>query len=286
MTNRRWRLAVMPKTWPVRWGFSSTRFLPGSRSTTRWICVKPMKPGRCGMETLRCFNSFLRLVLLSAICTVAFAQEPATRPIKELPSFEVATIKPVEAHSSVVWGLYTYPGGRVFAGFYTLKDLLREVYHIQAFQVVGGPKWIEDEHYDINAIPPDDSPARSLKPALPNTPPSSEQLQMLERLVRERFKLKYHFETKTGSVYFLSRNGKALRLEQPKDKDAIPYLDVRVYNNGVGNGEIIGMNATMAFVAQRLSGIMEKTVLDRTDLNGSFDMHVAPPDQANADITN
>ena len=111
------------------------------------------------------------------------------------PAFDVATIKP---NKSVEPG-----GGSRFAGSsyvgtnVTLKRVIRLAYGpIQEF--VGGPGWIETEHYDITAKTEGN--------------PSREQLQlMLRSLLADRFKLVVHKETRDLPAYALvlaRRDGK------------------------------------------------------------------------------
>jgi uncharacterized protein (TIGR03435 family) len=60
-------------------------------------------------------------------------------------------------------------------------------------------------------------------------------------------------------------------------------MGVNTYSDGKGDGEVVGTNATMGFTASRLSAILRRTVIDRTDLTGSYDFHVEAPDAENAD---
>ena len=63
-------------------------------------------------------------------------------------------------------------------------------------------------------------------------------------------------------------------------------MGVNTYSDGKGNGEIEGTNTTMGNTALRLSQILQRTVIDRTNLIGSDDFHVEAPDAENADIPN
>jgi uncharacterized protein (TIGR03435 family) len=48
---------------------------------------------------------------------------------------------------------------------------------------------------------------------------NDEQREMLKTLLADRFQLKFHRETKQGSVDRLSQSGKKLMLEPAKDRD-------------------------------------------------------------------
>jgi uncharacterized protein (TIGR03435 family) len=202
------------------------------------------------------------------MCVVAFAatvnlfSQTRTSP----PAFEVASIKP--AGSGAI-GLFTYPGGRIVANSLTLEMLIEEAFSIQPFQLSGGPGWIRNDRYTIEARPPASSALSSAKPSPPDNP-NDEQRQLLQTLLADRFQLKVHRETKDGPVYLLVKGGKETRLQEAKDKDARPWA------GGLGGGRIsgdglAGVNISMSGLAARLSEYMGRPVLDQTGLNGSFD---------------
>ena len=223
------------------------------------------------------------LLLLAAGASLAIhAQAPLLPPPgTPLPEFAAATIKP----GSVDYlGVYVNPGGRVSAGQCTLRYLLTEAFHVSASKVLGGPRWIDTAVFDIEAVPPDDSPARKYNPVAVNSPLIDNQRLMLQALLRDRFQLKYHVEKREQPVFFLQRTGKPLKLLPPKDPNGFSFMGVNIYSDGKGNGEIEATNATMTFTALRLSAILESIVIDCTGLTGAYDFHVNAPDEANSDI--
>lgn len=62
-------------------------------------------------------------------------------------------------------------------------------------------------------------------------------------------------------------------------------MNVLRHADGISDGEILGKNASMPFVAQRLSAILGRTVVDKTGLADSYDFHVRAPEDAHTDIT-
>ena len=203
------------------------------------------------------------------------------KPDAPLPEFAVATIKPGSIN---YLGVYVKPGGRVSAGQCVVRYLVMEAFHVSSSEVIGGPEWIDSARFDIEAIPPDDSPARQYHPISDNSPLTDDQRLMLQALLRDRFGLKYHVEKLQKPVFFLQRSGKPLRLLPPKDPKGFTFMGVNVYSDGKGDGEIEATNTTMSFTALRLSEILERTVIDRTGLTGSYDFHVEAPEAENADI--
>jgi uncharacterized protein (TIGR03435 family) len=205
------------------------------------------------------------------------------QPNTPLPEFEVATIKPASARYI---GIYLKPGGRVEGGNCPVIYLVEEAFRAPKSLVSGGPAWINSTRFDIEAMPPEDSPVRRYEAPGINSPMIDGQRLMLQALLRDRFGFRYHVDKAEQPVLFLQRSGRPLRLSPPKDPHGAPFMVVNVYSDGVGNGEIEGTNTTMTYTARRLSEILRRTVIDQTGLSGAWDFHVDAPDERNADITN
>jgi uncharacterized protein (TIGR03435 family) len=202
----------------------------------------------------------VRIPICLAIALAAAAQ-----------SFEVASVKPSgsEPHALGI-GLFTYPGGRIVASLCTLDYLIAEAFRVQPFQIAGGPRWIHEDRFDIDAKPPASSPASKLTPRLSKLPPNAEQCQMLQALLMDRFHLLYHREKRDGAVYFLVSAHKLLRLQPSKDASEFPWVG-GVSGGGVNGDGVRGTNASMALLAERLSPYLGRPVVDATGIPGSFD---------------
>jgi uncharacterized protein (TIGR03435 family) len=140
------------------------------------------------------------------------AQSPA------LPEFEVASVKPSNPKGGGAIGCFTYPGGRVTVGNSTLEMLIEYAFGVQQFQISGGPPWIHDDRFNLEAIPPSTSKSSAAKPPSPKAPLNQEQREMLQALLLDRFQLKIHHEAKTGPVYLLTIGKGPLKLKEAKDK--------------------------------------------------------------------
>lgn len=235
----------------------------------------------------RSHPSILALALLAGVWPVSPAQQPAphTPATAPLPTFDVVSIKPVDPHKGGAIGFYCFPGGRVVLGYANARMLISYAYGVADYQISGGSDWTIADRYNIEAIPPDSSPSRNSKQspfAIATTP---EQRQMLQSLLRDRFALKVHSETREGEVYILSRGSKPLQLQPPKDPDMDSRGTVVVKQGGVIDGETFGENATMAFLASQLSRDLKLPVLDQTGLTGGYDFHLPPTDPENHDMT-
>jgi len=145
-----------------------------------------------------------RLLLVAATCFgIAIASSAqiihATDP---LPSFEVATIKPAASQLRPS----TASPAEIHISNVTVRNLVEQAYGIpwtpaENERVLGGPAWIDTNHYDIvGRIPGDLTEARQ---KLSRDQQKQQVSLMLQSLLAERFHLKLHFETKVLSVYAL-----------------------------------------------------------------------------------
>ena len=204
------------------------------------------------------------------------------------PAFEVTSVK-VNTHCDEGGGRSggASSPGRVVLGCADLRDLILTAYGIYAdganlapgsfrMQVVGGPAWMDSTRYDIIA-----------KPA--GNPPRSEMYgPMLQSLLEDRFGLKVHRETRQGGVYILTvaKNGPKLRATKEgtcvvADVNHLPEAGnaTRVCGKGntSSNGGIVTVDmpgATIAGLCSQLGISMDREVIDKTGLTGSFDIHL------------
>src|SRR6266850_5669876 len=122
--------------------------------------------------------------------TALFVCAATTLPARaQRPTFEVATIKRNVSVSDSVF-VRTQPGGRLSVGNNSLRNIIRNAYRLQNFQIVGGPDWINTERWDIVAK------------ADGNTKPE-DLLVVLQNLLADRFKLVVHREMRDSPIYAL-----------------------------------------------------------------------------------
>ncbi len=170
------------------------------------------------------------------------------------PSFEVATIKPSKPDEP--GKMITVRAARLKTINMTLGDLISFAYDVHAKQVVGGPDWMASEKFDIDAQP--------------DTPGSPNRLQlqtMLQKLLADRFQLKFHRDKKDLSAYVLTvaKSGPKLKKSEG-DPNGLPGLFFR------GLGVLTVQNATMPdFTHLMQSAVMDRPVVDQTALAGRWD---------------
>ena len=199
------------------------------------------------------------------------AQSQAAQATITLPEFVVASVKPSNVKvKEPVAGIFKYPGGEVRARYLTLGVLLKIAFDVQPFQIVGGPAWIHDDLYDIDAQGPVSSKLSGLSPLSLNSPLTEEQRLMLQSLLISRFQLAFHRENKTGPVYLLEKVSKRPKLHSPRKTDAVPWVGSNIGGPVNGDG-IAGQNVSMPLLAIRLSRYLQCPVLDKTELNGEYD---------------
>ena len=231
-----------------------------------------------------------RLVLVAAICFgLAIASSAqiihATDP---LPSFEVATIKPASSQPRPS----SASPAEVHISNVTVRNLIEQAYGIpwtsaENERVLGGPAWLDTNHYDIVArIPADLAEARQ------KLSRDQQKLQislMLQSLLADRFHLKLHFETRVLTVYALvvakpnphlvaspnqpeptaQENPLAISLPKPEDL----RRGILVLYNGP-SAQMTAKQASMDDLVRWFAGYSEvggRPVVNQTDLTGLYD---------------
>jgi uncharacterized protein (TIGR03435 family) len=223
------------------------------------------------------------VLAMSGLAGVVHGQTPLDAP----PAFEVASIRP---NTSGDRRTNSYIQGDRFTAINpTLRELIRAAYQVRDLQIAA-PEWIESARFDIVA-----KAAAPLKMGV--VPPE------LRQLLADRFGLKVHNESRELPVYALviarpdGKLGPALRVV---DVDRCPQAMARAEAVARGGqppsapapgqqvecglrsrpGALNGGSITIEPLAQRLSEIIGRVVLNRTGLTGRFDLDLSwAPDQ-------
>lgn len=174
-------------------------------------------------------------------------------------------------------GLFTYPGGRIHATSYKLRQLIHDAYDVEMFRILGGPRWVDEDRFDVEAKPPASSESSKWVPANFKSPPNPEMRQMLQTLLAERFQLRVHTETRKESIYALVVAKGGPKLKPPASTTVQPFVSFLPHG-------LSGKNATMDQLVERLARILGRTVLNRTGIRGNFDFLIDyPPDDVATD---
>jgi uncharacterized protein (TIGR03435 family) len=166
------------------------------------------------------------------------------------PGFEVATIKPArpEGHFS----LLVNRSGTLNTTSTTVSDLLKFAFDLHPRQITKGPAWLESEKFDITA-----------KPDTSGVPNPTQLKMMVQKLLKERFQLAFHYEKKELSVYAITVSKTGARLTKDEGGGNLPGY-------GVGRGIFNVRNSTIAEFASILqAAILEQPVVDQTGLGAT-----------------
>jgi uncharacterized protein (TIGR03435 family) len=183
--------------------------------------------------------------VLVSLCAVLFAQEAADRP-----AFEVASIKPSQDPPGSAVGILESKG-RLSAKNVTLRRCVRGAYDVPEPQIIGGPKWVDQDRYSIEA--------RATVPA-----GNHDLMLMLQTLLADRFKLVLHREQRVIPGYRLALG-----------KDGLQAQASAPDHGSVGRsqrGRIEAEGCTMAQLALKLAEVLHRPVLDATGVPGKFDL--------------
>jgi uncharacterized protein (TIGR03435 family) len=197
---------------------------------------------------------------LFAAALVAMGQSTA-------PSFEVASVKANESNDQRAPSMIL-PGGRFTATNNTVRALILNAYGIFAtpYLLEGGPSWIDSARYDIDAK----AAADAIPAGARGTVLWDKTRLMLRTLLADRFKLSVRRETKEMSAYQMVVLKTGARL-QKSDQDC--SSSATACHGFSGNPrQFTGIGVDMSDVALMLSSYLDRPVVDRTGIEGLFDV--------------
>jgi uncharacterized protein (TIGR03435 family) len=202
--------------------------------------------------------------------------------------FEVADIKPSDPNATAGPGRGGgfLPGGRLDLKGITLKDLIVVAWDTLPHLVVGGPKFVDTDRFDVVAKAPalvlTGSPAMGGPRGQPPVDIDALRL-MLKTLIVDRFKLETHFEDRPLDAYTLVAAKPKLKKADPANRTGFhegPGPDGKdPRKNTPALGRLVTCtNMTMAQLAEALPSIaggyfqtVSRTVLDSTGIEGAYD---------------
>ncbi|MGI4755537.1 MAG: TIGR03435 family protein [Janthinobacterium lividum] len=192
-------------------------------------------------------------------------------PTKTL-QFEVATIKLSPAKGEGLRTIRPLAGGNGYmAQNFPVRLMIALMYKVPLRQVEGGPEWLDNEYFDIEA-------------RADTTHPKDELQAMFRQLLKERFGLKMRKVTREGNVFALRVEGAASRMQADP---AGPGFEIPI--KPVGPGTFQGRRVPMPYLSWWLGQQMqihERPVIDLTGLSAVYDFELAfqPEQPAGADL--
>ncbi len=155
----------------------------------------------------------------------------------------------------------------------TLKALIIFAYRVHDFQVTGGPGWIDSERYNIDA--------KAEGPPASNQEYVTLQYRRLQTLLRDRFNLTIHRETKELPIYDLTVAKRGPKLQtpnclqrEPGDLTIAPGKYCGLIGGSMAGGRLQASSTTMENLARFLSSMLSRTVVDKTGITGEFDLQL------------
>ena len=176
------------------------------------------------------------------------------------PEFAVATIKP--SLPDAPRGGYGIRGQDVTTTNVTVSWMIKLAYNVHANQIAGKPSWIDSERYDT--VGRSDTPGE----------PSRDQMKlMIQKLLADRFQLRFHTVKKELPVYamVIAKGGPKIAVSAG-DPNAFPGIG---FGREPGVITLFGRNTGLNGVANGLqSNILDKPVVDQTGLTGRYDFQL------------
>jgi bla regulator protein blaR1 len=202
-----------------------------------------------------------------AYAPMAQAQSPAPARLE----FDVASVKPNESGRAGTDG-FQVAHGTLAVRNVSLKTLIQVAYKTQGPRILGGPAWLGSDRFDVIAKGP-------------VTATKDQVWLMLQSLLADRFSVHLRRETKELPIYELqlAKGGPKLPKRDDSDCGAESSVDPsgRPSVNPCGalasvwapqGGVIMGQKVGIPDLASALTAFVDRPVVDRTGLRGTFDV--------------
>lgn len=176
-------------------------------------------------------------------------------------TFEVVSVKKLEGRPPV-------NAARTAAGVFTrtnvtLAALVQFAYNVLDFEIVGGPGWIREDRFDVDARAAGDLSAEQMRP-------------LVRALLEDRFKLVARREQREmrHSALVMARDDRRLgaALKPCVDSSAKPDRPPLVPRDAM---VLVGRCQSMAGIAKIVATFLQTPVLDRTSMDGTWDFQIA-----------
>ena len=202
---------------------------------------------------------------ISFALTAPDAAWPIPEPIKPMaadakPGFDVVTVKP--SPPGTQGKKIGFDGRRFRLTGANLNDMIALGYGMHAKQIVGAPDWAGKDLFDVDGVPD--------VPGMPN----QKQIQsLLQKLMADRFQLKFHREQRELAVYAITVAAGGPKLTKttagPDDPSGMGFGLTKL--GATANGR----NLTMAdFAMWMQASVTDRPMVDQTGLKDHYDFQL------------
>lgn len=214
------------------------------------------------------FRAGLSLALASLLVSGGQSQAPAPAAAA---AFEAASIKRNVSGETRL--RFETPPGRLTAVNVPVRFVIRQAYRVSEARIIGGPAWVDSERFDILAT------------ASANASVDTRR-EMLRALLKERFGLSAHAESREMPIYVLRLARTDATLGQHLRRSTMDctgrgstVVAGRVQcgimvSQGPGSGSLRGGSATIDNFARLLGDFLDRPLNDETGLSGLFDLEL------------
>ena len=212
------------------------------------------------------WNAGPNVTPISLARTAPDAAWPIPEPIKPMaadakPGFDVVTVKPSPPGRQ---GKGIGFDGRHFRLINAnLNDMIALGYGLHAKQIVGAPDWAGKDLFDVDGVP--DVPGR----------PNPKQIQsLLQKLLADRFQLKFHNEQRELAVYAITvaAGGPKLTRSTAAPDDPSGFGIQGPNSQGV---TVVVRNLTIAgFATWMQASVTDRPMVDQTGLKDHYDFQL------------
>jgi len=193
------------------------------------------------------------------------------------PTYEVASVKPNTSNSGMIRFMGPPQSATFTATNATLQILITLAYQVKPFQIEGANGWIASDRFDISAKPPEGSVTRE------------QSWMMLQALLEDRFKLAVHRTTKEVPIYALTAAKGGLKIKPASEDTCFKMVPggppppppgpggrpvIPCGGFFMGPNTLQGGGISMSQLADGLTNILGRPVIDKSGFAGAFDVRL------------
>lgn len=157
----------------------------------------------------------------------------------------------------------------------TILDIISMAYNREDDAILGGPTWIDFDHFDVvakvSSVEAPSSKPNQANSIIPAANPYDQIRPALQRILEERFHFKYHTEDRPlpGYIFTVAKDG--LKLTEAKDPTAPTNCQQAQDKANPTQYNITCTSLTVAQLISNFGGIFPHPAVDHTGLTKPYD---------------